>query len=56
MSALGNRSTRPIFVWIPPGVSPSYKIEVIRNDGTIDDVTTRISALKVELKDSDYLM
>ena len=30
------------YIWIPPTQHPNWKIKIIRNDGTIDDVTDYI--------------
>ena len=40
--------TIPIFVWIPPQYSPINKIEVIRSNGTVDDITDLITNCEVE--------
>lgn len=34
-----NIKSIPVYAWIPPRNDPIYKFEIIRNDGTIDDVT-----------------
>lgn len=45
--AVGNLTVLQPRIWIPPIFTPSYKVEVVRSDGTIDDITD-IVALKVE--------
>lgn len=35
-------------IWIPPLYSTMYKIEVIRKDGTVDDITDNISSMEIE--------
>lgn len=47
MAVRSLRSVRP-FIWIPPSSSPTWKIMVFRNDGTIDDITDYISKCEVE--------
>ena len=36
------------FHWIPPNTTPKYKLEVIRSDGTIDDISDLISRAIIE--------
>ena len=42
IQSIGGQKPIPIHVFIPPVYSPLYKIEVIRSDGTIDDITDLI--------------
>ena len=43
-----NLRKRSVFVWIPPTTTAAYKIEVIRSDGTVDDITGIIVNCMVE--------
>jgi len=40
--SLGKTKPIPVYVWIPPIYDAIYKIEVIRSDGTVDDITDYI--------------
>lgn len=39
----------PTGIWVPPEYPPLYKLEVIRSDGTVDDITDSI--FQAEIKD-----
>ncbi|GAG40979.1 unnamed protein product, partial [marine sediment metagenome] len=39
MVARSTTRIRPIRIWIPPKDTPIYKLEVIRSDGTTDNIS-----------------
>lgn len=42
MSAVRSMKKIPVRAWVPPTYSPLYKLEVIRGDETVDDITDSI--------------
>jgi len=47
--AVVNLKRKKIFAWVPPNNTTAFKFTVTRSDGTIDDITSKIS--KLEIKD-----
>jgi len=37
----------PTWVWVPPTYAPLYKLEIVRNDGTEDDITDYIYSAEI---------
>lgn len=36
--------TEDIFIWIPRDITPKFKVEIVRRDGSTDDVTSRVES------------
>ena len=41
------RTIKPI-IWVPPRHTASYKLELERSDGTLDDITPLVSRFEIE--------